>query len=111
MALEDELNRLGLDRKEARFYLAALELGQAPVRVIADKAGISRTNAYDVLSRLRRKGTITQVERAPSKARRRFDVVPEDPARHHRIGLAIQRTTLGVPDDDVSDGELGQHRG
>jgi sugar-specific transcriptional regulator TrmB len=92
MALEDELNRLGLDRKEARFYLAALELGQAPVRVIADKAGISRTNAYDVLSRLRRKGTITQVERASSKARRRFDVVPEDPAR--LLGLVEEQRTV-----------------
>ena len=81
MALEDQLQRLGLEGKEARFYLAALELGQAPVRVIAHKAGISRTNAYDVLGRLLRKGTLTQVERGTSKKRRKFYVVAEDPAR------------------------------
>ena len=81
MAIEDELRRLGLDGKEARFYLAALELGQAPVRVIADKAGISRTNAYDVLGRLHRKGVVTHVERGSAKKKMRYDVVAEDPSR------------------------------
>lgn len=81
MALEDQLLRLGLDNKEARFYLAALELGQAPVSTIARKAGISRTNAYEVLARLLRKGTVTQIERAGSKDRRRFYVAAEDPQR------------------------------
>ena len=81
MTVEDELNRLGLDSKETRFYLAALELGQAPVRIIADKAGISRTNAYDVLGRLRRKGVVTYLERGTPKKKKRFDVVAEDPVR------------------------------
>lgn len=43
---------LGLTEIESRFYLAALELGQASVRDIASKAGITRTNAYDVYARL-----------------------------------------------------------
>jgi sugar-specific transcriptional regulator TrmB len=81
MSIEDDLRRLGLDSKEARFYLAALEAGQAPVSVLADKAGISRTNAYDVFMRLHRKGVLTQVERGAAKKRKRFDVVAEDPAR------------------------------
>jgi len=81
MALEDELNRLGFDRKEARFYLAALELGRAPVSVIAQKAGISRTNAYDVLGRLALDGAVTQVERGGTRKKKKFDVVAEDPAR------------------------------
>lgn len=79
--LEEELTRLGLDRKEARFYLAALELGQASVRVIAEKAGISRTNAYDVLSRLLAKRTVTRVERGTAGPNKMFDVIAEDPAR------------------------------
>lgn len=81
MSLEDELTRLGLDNKESRFYLAALELGQASVRLIADKAGISRTNAYDVLARLLVKGTVTQVERGTTRGKKKFDVIPEDPSR------------------------------
>ena len=79
--LEDELTRLGLDRKEARFYLAALELGQASVRVIAERAGISRTNAYDVLARLLAKRTVTRVERGTSGPNQKFDVIAEDPVR------------------------------
>ena len=81
MSLEDELNRLGLDRKEARFYLAALELGQASVRLIADKAKISRTNAYDVMARLLVKGTVTQVERGTAGSNKKFDVIAVDPSR------------------------------
>ena len=52
MAIDRVLIDLGLHETEARFYLAALELGQAPVRDVAAKAGISRTNAYDVFERL-----------------------------------------------------------
>jgi len=81
MFLEDELSRLGLDRKEARFYLAALELGQASVRAIAEKAGISRTNAYDVLARLLAKRTVTRVERGTVGQNKKFDVIAEDPVR------------------------------
>jgi HTH-type transcriptional regulator, sugar sensing transcriptional regulator len=81
MGLEDQLTRLGLDMKEAKFYLAALELGQASVRVVADKAGISRTNAYDVFSRLLAKGTVTRVERGAGRRKRKYDVVAEDPSR------------------------------
>jgi sugar-specific transcriptional regulator TrmB len=81
MVLEEQLSQLGLDAKEARFYLAALELGQASVRAIAQKAGISRTNAYDVLVRLMRKGAVTQVERGTAKKRKTLEVVAEDPTR------------------------------
>lgn len=90
MALEDDLRRLGIEGKQARFYLAALELGQAPVRQIAHKAGISRTNAYDVLARLLHRGLVTQVERG--RARKNY-VVAEEPARLRRM-LDEQRQTL-----------------
>lgn len=92
MGLEEQLTRLGFDEKEARFYLAALELGQAPVRVVAEKAGISRTNAYDVLARLRQKGAVSQVERGATR-RRRFDVAAEEPGRLLR-SLDEQRHVL-----------------
>ncbi len=90
MALEDDLRRLGIEGKQARFYLAALELGQAPVRQIARTAGISRTNAYDVLARLLQRGLVTQVERG---RQRKNYVVAEEPARLQRM-LDEQRQTL-----------------
>lgn len=67
MSIDQILIQIGLQETEARFYLAALELGQASVRDIAVKAGISRTNAYDVFSRLLEQGLVTQVSAATNK--------------------------------------------
>jgi HTH-type transcriptional regulator, sugar sensing transcriptional regulator len=65
--IDQVLFQIGLQETEARFYLAALELGQSTVRDIAAKAGISRTNAYDVFSRLLEQGLVTQVGGAANK--------------------------------------------
>lgn len=67
MSIDQTLTQIGLQETEVRFYLAALELGQAPVRDIATKAGISRTNAYDVFSRLLDQGLVTEVVGANAK--------------------------------------------
>ncbi len=75
MELEAGLARLGIEGKRAKFYLAALELGEAPITEIAKKAGISRTTAYDVLARLVQQGLVTQVEKSG-----RLHVLAEDPA-------------------------------
>jgi sugar-specific transcriptional regulator TrmB len=68
MSIDQVLVQIGLQETEAKFYLAALELGQASVREIASKAGISRTNAYDVLARLFEQGLVTQVSAAANKS-------------------------------------------
>jgi HTH-type transcriptional regulator, sugar sensing transcriptional regulator len=76
MDLEDALAQIGISGKPARFYLAALEFGQAPVHELAEKAGISRTTAYDVLARLARDGLVSRLEKDG-----RYHVAVEDPAR------------------------------
>jgi sugar-specific transcriptional regulator TrmB len=76
MSLEETLAQIGISGKRARFYLAALELGQAPVHEVAAKAGISRTTAYDVLARLTRDGLVSRVEKDG-----RYHIAAEDPAR------------------------------
>lgn len=67
MSFDEILVQIGLHETEAKFYLAALELGQASVRDIAAKAGISRTNAYDVFSRLLEQGLVMQLGAATNK--------------------------------------------
>lgn len=103
MSIDQVLAQIGLPETEARFYLAALELGEAPVRDIAAKAGISRTNAYDVLARLLEQKLVTQTGGSGSKTmmvaaeppdqltelldarRRRLDVLlPELMSLHNR---------------------------
>jgi len=55
--------KIGLSEKEARVYLAALELGEATVQEIAKKAGINRTTAYFHVEDLIKKGLISSIEK------------------------------------------------
>src|SRR3989338_1607936 len=57
--LEIELQRVGLDERAAKVYLAALELGPSPVQKIAQRADIPRATVYLVLNDLQKKGLIT----------------------------------------------------
>lgn len=68
MAIDQVLMDIGLHETEVRFYLAALELGQAPMRDIARKAGISRTNAYDVFSRLAAQRLVNEIPHASDRS-------------------------------------------
>lgn len=61
--LDKILQKLGLSSKEARVYLAALELGAAPVQQIAKKASVNRPTTYVILGSLMKKGLATSVER------------------------------------------------
>lgn len=56
MSLENDLVQIGLSKKEARVYLAALELGQSAVQEISKKAQVNRTTTYIVLESLIKKG-------------------------------------------------------
>ena len=58
--LERGLEALGLDEREQRFYLAALQLGDASINSVAVRAGVSRTNGYDLAARLEQRGLLTQ---------------------------------------------------
>jgi sugar-specific transcriptional regulator TrmB len=58
----EELVRAGLDPKEAKFYIAVLEMARPTVSDVAAQAGISRTNAYDVARRLARRGLLSITE-------------------------------------------------
>jgi len=53
-----ELKKLGLNEKEAKAYLALLELGEANIQQISKKSGIKRTTVYDVIESLKNKGLL-----------------------------------------------------
>lgn len=60
---EKELQNLGLSEKEARVYLAALELGPDTAQNIAAKAGINRPTAYLQIESLKDKGLMSEVQK------------------------------------------------
>lgn len=59
MQLKDVLIDIGLNEKEARVYLASLELGDSPVSDIALRAKINRVSCYDILGKLLKRGFIS----------------------------------------------------
>lgn len=56
---QNALQKLGLNKKEADLYISFLGIGSGRVSVIAKRAGISRTGAYDILSSLCDKGLVS----------------------------------------------------
>lgn len=61
-----ELVDAGLEPKEARFYLAVLDMRRPTVAEAAERADISRTNAYDIAKRLLHRGLISITEVGPT---------------------------------------------
>lgn len=51
-----QLRNIGLGDKEAKVYIAMLELGPAPVLDIAAKAGVNRPTAYVQIESLKKRG-------------------------------------------------------
>lgn len=74
--LENYLEQIGLNEKEAKVYLASLELGPASIQVISKKSGIKRSTVYEMLKNLKNIGLISET----TKGKRKLIVAsePED---------------------------------
>ncbi len=57
--LEKTLEKIGLSEKEAKVYVALLELGQATVQQIAQKARVVRPTTYVILEKLMTSGLVS----------------------------------------------------
>src|ERR1044072_8720433 len=66
------LEKIGLTDKEARTYLAILELGSTTVKPIAERAGLQRTSIYNFINNLISQGLVTQ---ASVRGRRHYQAV------------------------------------
>lgn len=89
MILHKNLQALGLSGKEAKIYLAVLELGEASIVALVKKSGIKRTTAYDVIGSLQEKGLVTL-----TKNKKSVRYLAEDPrVLEHRI----EEKKTGIP--------------
>ena len=71
-----ELKQIGLSDKEAKVYLASLELGKASVQDIAKKAGVNRTTAYIMIESLMKRSLLYT-----TKAGKRLNYIAENPEK------------------------------
>jgi len=73
MSLNEQLQALGLNQKEAKIYLASLELGLTTIQNIAKKAQIKRSTVYEIMEDLIRQNLITVIP----KGKKRFFLAAE----------------------------------
>jgi len=65
--LVNQLKEMGFSQKEARIYLASLELGEAAIQDIASRAGVSRASTYLVIEALKARGLVCLLEEGKKK--------------------------------------------
>ncbi|MEK7130840.1 MAG: helix-turn-helix domain-containing protein [Patescibacteria group bacterium] len=61
--LKEQLEKMGMAEKEAKVFLASLELGSSAVQEIAKKADINRATTYVIIEKLMKKGLMSSVEK------------------------------------------------
>ncbi len=61
--LNKELEKIGLNKKEAKVYLACLELFESTIGQISRKSGVKRTTVYDVVDSLKKKGLLSSLSK------------------------------------------------
>lgn len=93
---ETSLQNLGLTEKEAKVYLAALELGPETAQNIAKKSVINRATTYVQIDSLKKKGLMSEFE----KGKKTF-YVAESPNRISSL-LAVFEKDLELKKAEVS---------
>ena len=68
------LQNLGIQEKQAKVYLACLELGSATIQELAQKSKVKRTSIYNFLEELKNLGLITEI-----KEGKKLLLIPENP--------------------------------
>ena len=59
---EQFLEEIGLSEKEAKIYLALLQVDSALISDLAEKTKINRTTVYPVLESLAKKGLVSELQ-------------------------------------------------
>jgi HTH-type transcriptional regulator, sugar sensing transcriptional regulator len=70
----ETLDRLGIEEKQAKVYLACLELGSATIQELAEKSGIKRTSIYNFLEEIKNKGLVSEIKKGNKNL-----LIAEDP--------------------------------
>lgn len=73
MNLENDLKTIGLEEKEAKVYLAALELGPSSIQRITNKSNIKRSTVYEMIKNLKKQNLISET----TKGKRRIFIASE----------------------------------
>jgi HTH-type transcriptional regulator, sugar sensing transcriptional regulator len=90
-----ELQDMGLSEKEARVYLAALELGRTTAEKLATAAKVNRSTTYVQLESLMQKGLMSTYEEG-----KKTYFTPENPTYLKRM-LELKRAEVGAREKEL----------
>lgn len=93
MNLEANLVQLGLNEKESKTYLAALEMGSVSMSDLARKTGLNRITTYDIINSLKDKGLMSQTQ----KAKKKLYVAAEPDALQRLVATKENILTQSLP--------------
>lgn len=121
--MEQKLIRLGLSHKEARVYLALIELGSASISLIAQRSRINRTTVYDVIVHLVEQGLATKaagtkkqeyiaepIEKLPMLLEKRAEILAQQANEAKKLVeelRTLSKNTGGKPQIRYFDGAEG----
>jgi HTH-type transcriptional regulator, sugar sensing transcriptional regulator len=88
MRLENELIQIGLSEKEAKVYLAALELGPTNIQNVTKKSGIKRSTVYEMIKNLQLTGLISETVKG-----KRLEYIASEPEKLKK-NIAEKETLL-----------------
>lgn len=91
------LEKLGFSEKEAKVYLATLELGEETVQNIAKKAGVNRATTYVVLEKLMQIGVVSTYDKG-----KKTYFVAEDPKELTNI-LNVEKQELETREKELKE--------
>lgn len=91
------LERIGLSEKEAKVYLATLELAEASVQDIARQSGVNRATTYLVLGSLQEKGFVSTYEKGKKTV-----YVAEDPSLLKNM-FSAQEQEIRAREEQLND--------
>jgi len=91
MQLQKVLEQFGLNKKQAKIYLAVLELGSATVNNISRKSDLARSSCYDLLDSLIKKGIANSFSK---KGVKYFSV--DDPQKIFKLAQEKAEVLQGV---------------
>lgn len=70
--MQETLQKIGLEPKKAKIYLACLEIGQASIIEISRKTGIKRTTVYENIENMAQEGFVRVISQGK---KRRFSAI------------------------------------
>lgn len=96
---EEILMELGLSQNETKIYISLLETGSSSATKIAEKSGVHRVNVYDSISKLKKKGLVSELT---TEGKRNYQASPPEALKNILKEKEIRLNKI-IPELEISN--------